>query len=167
MPSVNFLITLFLLVIITICHAEKITTVNSYGNTIIETISVDQWTETWTIPITTKIASDDAQDEPELESQSITTSPTSTTTAPTTTGTTLTQVTAIVSAGSIDDYSLYQASVSTELDSITSSEWAAFTATATNLGLYTGSATVSLSPPPFFLSASSIALVACIVISCI
>ncbi|CAD6573716.1 MAG: hypothetical protein TREMPRED_000892 [Tremellales sp. Tagirdzhanova-0007] len=47
---------LILFVYVATCLAQQLTTTNHAGATIVETVSVDQWTETWTEIVSTVTA---------------------------------------------------------------------------------------------------------------
>ncbi|RXK42615.1 hypothetical protein M231_00169 [Tremella mesenterica] len=107
-----------LLLSLPVTHAARLTLLDDDGQTIIETVSTDQWDEVWTLTLSTigvKVAQN---------------SLTSTTTKGFVTNPAIASPTAVVAAGTIQDFSAYEASVSTKLASMSSSLWAQYTATA-------------------------------------
>ncbi|KAL7423686.1 hypothetical protein Q5752_001268 [Cryptotrichosporon argae] len=99
--------------------AGTVFTMTTGGQTVVETVSVDQWDETWTIAISTLDAA----------GPSTTTTTTTSTTSATTHAAAM--VTHLVSAGTIDAYASYQASVLRASLALESAEIKAALASAT------------------------------------
>ncbi|WWD18134.1 hypothetical protein CI109_102583 [Kwoniella shandongensis] len=121
-----FLFLLSILFLAQICLAQRATYVDDAGETVVVAPTTDDYGNVYSEAISTIVSTATAKAGVKAAAGVSTTLRSTSTAAPA-------SATHSVPAGTILNYSTYQSSVTAELNSMESSAWANFTATATNL----------------------------------
>ncbi|KAK8865686.1 hypothetical protein IAR55_000831 [Kwoniella newhampshirensis] len=125
-----FLLLLFVLFMAQLCLAQKATIVDDAGETVVVAPTTDDYGDVYSAAISTITTT-----TPTHKAGSGVSATKSTPTSPPA------SATKSIPAGKIEDYSMYQSSVTAAMNSLESASWASYTATATNLNVLTSDST--------------------------